>query len=148
MTSRGVNDYDRSMRTQENESDQAPTFNPNIHVEVTTNYVVEQSDAEQQRYVFAYHITIRNYGHRVVKLLSRHWIITDGNKRVQEVKGDGVIGEQPILAPGEQFQYTSGVVLETPVGSMRGSYEMEYFDGTRFLAEIPVFTLAPPNAIH
>lgn len=119
-----------------------------IQVDVTTEYVPDQSDQEQQRFVFAYHVTITNGGEAPAQLLNRHWIITDGNERTQEVKGEGVIGEQPTIKPGEQFEYTSGAVLETPVGSMHGSYEMIDENGDMFHAQIPVFTLASPNAIH
>ena len=119
-----------------------------IQVKVTSEYVPDQSDMVQQRFVFAYHVTIKNDSHRPAQLLSRHWVITDGNERVQEVRGEGVIGEQPTIRPGEHFEYTSGAVLETPVGSMHGSYEMVDDDGEMFHAHIPVFTLAPPNAIN
>ncbi len=117
-------------------------------VEVETRYVEEQSDPEQQRYVFAYTITIRNEGSIPAKLLSRHWIITDANGEVQEVRGEGVVGEQPHIRPGEGFRYTSGTVLETPVGSMQGSYQMIADDGVEFDAEIPPFSLSMPHTIH
>ena len=120
----------------------------NILVDVTTEFVPDQSDTEQQRFVFAYHVTIKNDGDSPARLISRHWVITDGNERVQEVRGEGVIGEQPTINPGEHFEYTSGAVLETPVGSMHGSYDMVGENGETFQAEIPVFTLASPNAIH
>ncbi|MCG8668878.1 MAG: Co2+/Mg2+ efflux protein ApaG [Pseudomonadales bacterium] len=120
----------------------------NILVDVTTEFVPDQSDTEQQRFVFAYHVTIKNDGDAPARLISRHWVITDGNERVQEVRGEGVIGEQPTINPGEHFEYTSGAVLETPVGSMHGSYDMVGENGETFQAEIPVFTLASPNAIH
>ncbi len=120
----------------------------NIKVDVKTQYVEEQSHPEQGRYVFAYTITIENRGKLPAQLLRRHWVITDANNRVQEVKGEGVIGEQPLLKPGENFRYTSGTMLETPVGSMRGSYQMIADDGVEFDAEIPAFTLAIPRTLH
>ena len=123
---------------------------PEHHIEVDTQvtYLVEQSAPEQDRYVFAYTITIRNRGSAAAKLISRHWIITDANNRVEEVKGEGVVGEQPYLRPGESFRYTSGAVLTTPVGSMRGSYRMVDDAGVSFDASIPVFTLAIPRTLH
>lgn len=119
-----------------------------IHIEVDSEFVPDQSDMSQQRFVFAYHVTISNEGDRPAQLISRHWVITDGNERVQEVRGEGVIGEQPTINPGERFQYSSGAVLETPVGSMHGSYEMVDEQGEMFHAQIPIFTLASPNAIN
>ncbi|MCC1496631.1 Co2+/Mg2+ efflux protein ApaG [Alcanivorax sp. 1008] len=123
---------------------------PRYHVRVfvQTEYLPEQSDPEGHRWVFAYHITIRNEGEQAAKLLTRHWVITDGDERVQEVHGEGVIGEQPNLAPGQIFEYTSGCVLETSVGSMHGSYQMLAEDGHCFNADIPAFTLAPPHSLH
>ena len=119
-----------------------------IHIEVDSEFVPDQSDKSQQRFVFAYHVTIKNDGKVPAQLLSRHWVITDGNERVQEVRGEGVIGEQPTIRPGERFEYTSGAVLETPVGSMHGTYEMVDDSGEMFRARIPIFTLASPNAIN
>ncbi|HHQ42728.1 MAG TPA: Co2+/Mg2+ efflux protein ApaG [Chromatiales bacterium] len=119
-----------------------------IVVEPMAFFVPEQSDPAAGRYVFGYTITIRNVGRVPARLISRHWIVTDANGRVQEVQGEGVVGEQPHLAPGESFQYTSGAVLETPVGSMRGRYHMLADDGVRFEAEIPPFTLSVPHALH
>jgi len=119
-----------------------------IKVDVETQYLEEQSAPEQNRYVFAYTITISNEGQVPARLLTRHWIITDANGKEQEVKGDGVVGEQPYLKPGQGFQYTSGTMLETPVGSMRGSYQMHADDGVDFNAEIPAFTLSLPNTLH
>lgn len=119
-----------------------------IKVEVETAYIAEQSSPQDNRYVFAYTVTIRNEGEIPAKLLTRHWIITDANAKVQEVRGDGVVGEQPYLRPGEGFQYTSGTMLETPVGSMRGSYQMIDDDGKEFDAEIPAFTLSVPRTLH
>lgn len=119
-----------------------------IQIEVNSEFVPDQSDLGQQRFVFAYHVTIENQGETPAQLMSRHWVITDGNERVQEVRGEGVIGEQPTIRPGERFEYTSGAVLETPVGSMHGSYEMVDANGRQFHAQIPIFTLASPNAIN
>jgi ApaG protein len=98
--------------------------------------------------VFSYTITISNTGKLAAKLLTRHWVITDANGEVQEVHGEGVVGEQPYLRPGESFEYTSGTVMDTPVGSMEGSYQMVTDDGSAFDARIPVFTLSMPNALH
>jgi ApaG protein len=119
-----------------------------IKVEVSTDYVDDQSKPDEDRYVFAYTITIRNEGPIAAKLLNRHWIITDSNGKVQEVRGSGVVGEQPHLEPGEGFRYSSGAILETPVGSMQGSYEMVADDGERFLAQIAPFRLAMPGLLH
>ncbi|OQW94280.1 MAG: Co2+/Mg2+ efflux protein ApaG [Beggiatoa sp. IS2] len=119
-----------------------------IRVDVETMYVDEQSDPEDDRYVFAYTITIRNAGTLSARLLTRHWLITDANGRVQEVRGEGVVGEQPYLRPGEGFQYTSAAMIETPVGSMQGSYQMVGDDGRYFDAEIPAFRLALPHTLH
>jgi len=120
----------------------------NIAVDVETSYLEEQSAPEMNRYVFAYTITIRNKGSQSAKLLTRHWIINDANGNVQEVHGEGVVGEQPYLKPGDSFQYTSGTVIETPVGSMHGSYQMLSQDGTPFDADIPAFTLSLPHKLH
>jgi len=120
----------------------------NIEVDVETSYLEEQSAPDMNRYVFAYTITIRNEGRLPAKLLTRHWIINDANGNTQEVHGEGVVGEQPYLKPGESFQYTSGTVIETPVGSMEGSYQMLSEDGTPFDADIPAFTLSLPNKLH
>jgi ApaG protein len=120
----------------------------NITVEVETSYVEGQSEPDNERYVFSYTITIRNEGGEPAQLLSRHWIITDANGNIQEVKGEGVVGEQPHLKPGEGFQYTSGAMITTPVGSMRGSYQMIADSGEQFDAEIPAFTLAIPRTLH
>jgi ApaG protein len=122
--------------------------NCEIGIEVATDYVVEQSEPGDSRYVFAYTITIANLGDVPARLLSRHWVITDANGKVQEVSGDGVVGEQPHLSPGETFRYSSGAVLETPVGSMQGSYRMETDTGINFDAPIPPFTLAMPGVLH
>jgi len=119
-----------------------------ITVDVDTRYLEDQSVPEERRFVFAYTITIRNRGALPAKLLTRHWFITDANGKVQEVRGEGVVGEQPHLMPGQGFRYTSGAVLETPVGSMHGSYQMVADNGVRFDAQIPAFTLAIPGTIH
>ena len=122
--------------------------NHNIVVNVQTVFVEAQSEPEEDRYVFAYTIKITNEGAKPAKLLTRHWIITDSNGKVQEVKGEGVIGQQPYLQPGEIFQYTSGTVIETPVGSMQGSYQMLSDDGSHFDAEILPFSLSVPKMLH
>lgn len=119
-----------------------------IEVEAVAEYIEAQSNPDDDHYVFAYNITIRNTGTVAAKLISRHWIITDGTGQVQEVHGQGVVGEQPLLAPGETFRYTSGSVLETAVGTMQGSYQMEAVDGHRFSADIPAFVLAMPRVLH
>jgi ApaG protein len=119
-----------------------------ISVEVETSYVDEQSDPNERRYVFSYTITIRNEGAVPARLLTRHWIITHGNGKVQEVRGDGVVGEQPHLKPGQGFRYSSGAVLETPVGAMQGSYEMIDDDGQRFDVPIRPFRLAMPGILQ
>jgi ApaG protein len=119
-----------------------------IRIGVQSVYLPEQSSPEANRYAFAYTITIRNEGGAPAKLLSRHWIITDANGKVQEVRGEGVVGEQPYLRPGEGFRYTSGTLLDTPVGSMEGEYEMVDDTGTRFLAPIPPFSLSVPRSLH
>lgn len=119
-----------------------------IDVQVETQYIPEQSVPDENRYVFAYTITMRNAGTIPAKLLRRHWIITDANNKVQEVRGEGVVGEYPYLKPGEGFQYTSGTMIETPVGSMHGSYHMLADDGVTFEAPINPFTLALPNQLN
>ncbi|MDH3286377.1 MAG: Co2+/Mg2+ efflux protein ApaG [Betaproteobacteria bacterium] len=119
-----------------------------IQVAARTAFIPEQSDLENGRYVFAYTITITNAGHVPAQLVSRHWIITDANNQVQEVRGLGVVGEQPMLRPNESFQYTSGTAIATPVGTMRGSYQMIAEDGRQFDAPIPEFTLSMPRVLH
>jgi len=123
----------------------APT---EIEVQVRTRYLAEQSAPDLGRYVFAYTIRIINHGPVPARLISRHWIITDADGRVQEVHGLGVVGEQPHLDPGEVFEYTSGTVVETPVGTMEGSYQMITDDGEPFDVPIPAFTLSVPLALH
>jgi ApaG protein len=119
-----------------------------IAVTVQTRFLNEQSAPDDNRYVFAYTIRIANAGSVPARLLTRHWIITDANGKVQEVRGDGVVGEQPWLRPGDDFNYTSGAVLETAVGTMRGSYQMLADDGRHFDATIPEFVLAIPRTVH
>lgn len=111
-------------------------------------FIPEQSDAAAGRYVFAYTMTITNTGTASAQLVTRHWIITDAENQVQEVKGRGVVGEQPLLRPGETFEYTSGTAIATPVGTMRGSYRMIGEDGIEFDAPIPAFTLSMPRVLH
>jgi ApaG protein len=119
-----------------------------IQVMVESAYIQEQSDPEEDRYVFAYTITIKNTGTIPAQLLNRHWIITDANNKVQEVHGEGVVGEQPHLEPGDSFQYTSAAMIETPVGCMQGNYQMIADDGVEFDAEIPAFNLSTPHTLH
>ena len=123
-------------------------FRKEISIDVKTDFVDQQSLPEQGHYVFAYTITIRNTGDVAARLISRHWLITDANGKTQEVHGDGVVGEQPFLRPGDNFSYTSGTSLETPVGSMQGSYQMRTEDGEFFDAPIPVFSLARPKSLN
>ena len=123
-------------------------YDCDIHIHVATDYVDDQSEPDADRYVFAYTITISNQGSVPATLMSRHWIITDANGKVQEVNGDGVVGEQPHLNPGEQFRYSSGAVLETPVGAMQGLYRMATDSGAEFDAPIAPFTLAVPGLLH
>lgn len=117
-------------------------------VNVKTEYLADQSSADDDRYAFAYHITITNTGAVAAQLISRHWIITDDNGAVNEVRGLGVVGAQPLLQPNEQFEYTSGTLLNTPSGSMRGTYQIVAVDGTQFEAMIAPFTLAVPRVLH
>ena len=119
-----------------------------IAVSVHTEFLDEQSKPLDNRYVFAYTVTIHNRGTVPAQLLSRHWVITDGNGDVREVRGEGVVGEQPVVSPGEGYEYTSGAVLETSVGTMQGSYQMLAEDGTRFDAAIPSFVLSIPRTLH
>lgn len=119
-----------------------------IRITVESNYLDTESDPEDDRYVFSYTVTIENIGNLAAQLLNRHWIIVDGNGESQEVKGEGVVGEQPLIEPGTGYQYTSGTMLETPVGIMQGSYQMLGKDGLLFDAEIKPFTLAIPRVLH
>jgi ApaG protein len=119
-----------------------------IEISPMPQFIPDQSDPENDRYIFSYTITIKNIGSVPAQLVSRHWIITDGNNEVQEVRGLGVVGKQPLLQPGESFQYTSGSSLTTPIGTMKGTYQMVAEDGTHFEAVIPEFVLASPRALH
>jgi ApaG protein len=119
-----------------------------VEIKAVSRFLPDQSDLPASRYVFAYHITITNRGEQTVKLLTRHWIITDAEDKIQEVRGEGVIGQQPELRPGESFEYTSGCSIATPVGTMKGSYFMEAADGRQFDAPIAEFTLAMPRTLH
>jgi ApaG protein len=119
-----------------------------IRVEVETSYIAEQSDPGSKRFVFAYTITIRNEGSEPARLLHRHWVITDSDGKVQEVRGEGVVGEKPHLKPGQGFRYSSGAILETPVGSMHGTYQMRTDTGSHFDAPIAPFRLAMPGVLH
>jgi len=119
-----------------------------VSVSTETQYIADQSDEAKDHYVFAYTVTIRNSGSMPAQLISRHWIITDSRNEVQEVRGLGVVGAQPLLKPGEHFEYTSGTALATPVGTMSGSYQMVAEDGTQFDAPIPEFTLSVPRVLH
>jgi ApaG protein len=125
-----------------------PAKSYDISVKTKTVYIADQSDPANDRYVFAYTITITNTGSAAAQLVSRHWIITDATDKVQEVRGKGVVGEQPHLRPGESFEYTSGSAIATPVGTMRGSYQMVADDGTQFDVAIPEFTLSMPRVLH
>ena len=127
------------------------TMNPDqeiIQIDVDTQYLQDQSDPGQDRYVFTYTIDITNLSEQPVKLLKRHWRITDDNNKVEEVIGEGVVGQQPEIPPGQSFQYTSGAIIGTEIGTMQGSYEMLDANGDTFKAPIPAFLLAPPHAIH
>lgn len=119
-----------------------------VLVEATPFYIDSQSSPDENRYVFAYTITITNAGTTPAKLLSRHWLITDSNGKIQEVRGDGVVGEQPHIQPGETYSYTSGAMIETPVGTMQGKYHLVSDDGVSFNAKIPQFTLSIPRTLH
>jgi ApaG protein len=119
-----------------------------LNITTQVNYLAEQSDEADNRFVFSYTITLTNTGDTAVKLISRHWIITDANRDVQEVRGQGVVGEQPTLKPKQSFEYTSGTVLSTQVGTMSGSYQMVAEDGTKFDAPIPQFVLSVPRVLH
>ena len=119
-----------------------------IGVTVETNYIPEQSVPEENQFVFSYTITIKNEGEVASRLLSRYWLITNGDGKREEVHGDGVVGEQPHLQPGEKFRYTSGTIMETPVGTMEGRYQMLADDGIEFDAPIPLFSLSIPHTLH
>ena len=119
-----------------------------IKISANAFFLPEQSDEDNDQYVFAYTIKITNIGTMPAKLISRHWVITDADNKIQEVRGVGVVGEQPVLGPGESFEYTSGSSLETSVGTMRGTYQMAADDGTKFDAIVPEFTLSVPRILH
>ena len=119
-----------------------------IGIDVATHYLDEESSPEDSRYVFAYTIRIHNRGTQPARLLNRHWIVTDAEGHVEEVHGEGVVGEQPRLQPGDDYEYSSGVVLPTSLGTMQGSYDMLADDGTRLKARIPAFTLSTPRTLH
>lgn len=119
-----------------------------IHIQVQTAYLPEQSNPGDSQFAFAYTITIRNLGEQPVKLLSRHWIIKDDNGKVDEVQGPGVVGLQPMIEPGQEFVYSSGAVIPTEFGTMQGSYEMQLTDGSRMQTPIPAFLLSQPNSVH
>jgi ApaG protein len=119
-----------------------------IIIRVSTEYLPHQSDPTRPAYAFAYTINITNMRTAAVKLLSRHWIITDKNNKIEEVKGNGVVGQQPVIAPGDTYQYSSGAVLQTDIGDMHGSYTMQDADGSLFEATIPLFVLAVPHMLH
>ena len=119
-----------------------------IQVTVRVRYLLEQSDEAENRFVFAYTVKVGNEGDQAVKLLARHWVITDANQHVQAVNGKGVVGEQPVINPGQSFEYTSGTVLSTQVGTMSGSYQMALDDGTEFTVPVPQFVLSIPRVLH
>ena len=119
-----------------------------VVIQTQVNYLPEQSDEAGNRFVFSYTITITNLGNEPVKLISRHWIITDADNHVQEVRGQGVVGEQPLIKPSQSFEYTSGTVLTTQVGTMSGSYQMQADDGSEFEVDIPQFVLSVPRVLH
>jgi ApaG protein len=121
---------------------------PKIRVDVETAYIEEQSNPRDKRFVFSYTITIRNEGSIPARLLTRHWIITDADGNVKETRGEGVVGEQPHILPGQGYRYSSGAVIETPVGIMQGSYQMMADDGQHFDAPIAPFRLAIPGVLH
>ena len=120
---------------------------PVINIDVQTRHLPEHKDAEE-KFAFAYQITVTNKSDVTVQLLNRYWLITDGNGHTSEVSGEGVVGKQPRIKPGESFQYTSGALIDTPVGSMQGYYEMETEDGSTFRANINAFSLSVPNSLH
>lgn len=127
---------------------EAGTTTRGIRIVVEPRYLDEPSDPAQSRFVFAYQITVFNESQETVQLLSRHWVITNGEGKVEEVRGPGVVGQQPVLAPGEAFRYTSGCPLDTPVGTMHGSFQMRTATGIEFDAQIAPFRLARPGVLH
>ena len=120
----------------------------NVEIQVDTQFLPEQSSPEESRFAFAYTITILNHGDEAVRLLNRHWIITNGRNRISEVRGEGVVGKQPLIEPGKSFSYTSGTIIETAVGTMEGSYEMISESGRPFIAPIEAFSLVEPSSLH
>jgi ApaG protein len=141
-------DFDSGLQQRDCNNGTATMARYEFTVSVVPRYMAEQSDPNQDEYLFTYTVTVRNTGEVAAKLLSRHWIITDADGDVEEVRGEGVVGEQPVLRPGEAFEYTSSCPLTTPVGSMKGSYQCVAEDGTRFTAAIPEFILASPRVLH
>lgn len=134
--------------TDSENPDAQPEVSDNFKIDVATRYLEDDSDPDSDRFVFAYTITIVNHSEAPATLLTRHWVITHGNGKQQEVRGDGVVGEQPRIKPGEGYQYTSGTVLETPIGTMGGSYQMVTDEGDEFDAFIPEFLLSTPRTLH
>lgn len=126
----------------------AETVTEGVKVSVESQFIEEQSDPDRSHYLFAYHITILNLGDQPIKLINRHWIITNADGEVREVSGEGVVGEQPYLHPGESFAYSSFCPLNTPIGTMHGSYDMLLNDGTALSVEIPVFSLAQNETLY
>lgn len=126
----------------------SPTPAGGIDIKVSTQYLTQQSDPARNSYAFAYTITITNQRDHAVRLMSRHWIITDQNNKVEEVRGNGVVGQQPTIAPGQSYQYSSGAVIHTETGDMKGSYTMHCSTGEQFQAAIPLFVLAVPHMLH
>jgi len=124
------------------------SIDQDLDISVQTQYLQEQSDPDNDRYAFAYTIGIENRSEEPIKLVSRHWIITDDNDQIEEVRGPGVVGLQPMIEPGQKFVYTSGAILSTQFGTMQGSYEMLKPDGSRFDAEVPAFLLSRPHSVH
>ena len=124
------------------------TPNEQVDIQVATQYLADESIPEENRFAFAYTITITNSGTEAVRLLNRHWIITNGRNRISEVRGEGVVGKQPLIEPGKSFSYTSGAVIETAVGTMEGSYEMISESGRPFIAPVTAFSLVEPSSLH
>ena len=123
-------------------------MNEDINITVEASFIEDQSDPDEGRFVFAYTVTIENQGQQATRLLARHWVIEDANGRIEELHGEGIIGQQPIIMPGSSYTYTSGTILETDIGTMQGSYQMLSADGKPFDAEIPVFLLSVPRVLH
>jgi len=119
-----------------------------IEVKVLSQYMPEKSEPDVAQYLFAYHVTVTNVGAVAVQLISRHWLITDANEQVEEVMGEGVVGEKPWISPGDSFEYSSFCILDTLAGTMQGSYQMVAENGSTFKADIPLFMLASPGSLH